>query len=153
MEKLKEIFKKNSKTITVAGAVLVCIIATGVGITLYASGNNKRTLEKLLTDMAKDFYENYYYDQTGKTEEERTEFLSKYSKIGIKINLENLALYDNNKNKKTIESEFVNSKTNEPCSEKTTKAVIYPKGNFKKANYDIEVILDCGFESEEKENK
>ena len=38
--------------------------------------------------MGKDFYENFYYEQVGSTDEERADFLSKYESIGIKINLD-----------------------------------------------------------------
>ena len=125
----------------------------GVGLTIFfVSGSSEKNLEKLLKDMGSDFYENFYYEQTGKTDEEKKSFLSKYTTVGIKINLTNLALYNDNKNKEIIEENFINKKSDNICDEEETKVIIYPKQDYKKSDYDIEVILKCGFEKEE-ENK
>ena len=94
--------------------------------------------------MGKDFYENFYYEQVGSTNEERANFLSKYESIGIKINLDNLSRYDNNKNADKL-NEFVNKKTNKSCDKVNTKVTIYPKKPYNKTSYKIETQLDCGF--------
>lgn len=110
--------------------------------------NAKNNLEDTLISMGRDFYENYYYDKTGKNDDERKDFLKKFEKQGIKINLDNLGRYDSSTNKEKLK-EFVNPTTEESCNYQNTKAIIYPKGNFGKTDYDIEVILDCGFDTEE----
>ncbi len=95
--------------------------------------------------MGKDFYENFYYEQVGSTDEERADFLSKYESIGIKINLDNLSRYGENKNADEI-SKFVNQKTKKACDKTNTKVVIYPQKPYNKTSYKIETQLDCGFD-------
>ena len=103
----------------------------------------KKLVEKM--NLYKDFYENFYYEQVGSTDEERADFLSKYESIGIKINLDNLSRYGENKNADEI-SKFVNQKTKKACDKTNTKVVIYPQKPYNKTSYKIETQLDCGFD-------
>ncbi len=144
MEKIKDLLEEK-KMLVIGGGVLAVIIITILFVIIWTSGNSAKKLENSLKEMGKDFYENYYYDQTGKTQEERAKFLAKYASIGIKINLDNLGRYNSNINKEKI-AEFVNSKTKESCNKENTKVIIYPKESYGKNDYTLEVELDCGFE-------
>lgn len=142
MKKIKELLK-NKRLLIIIGVILIVIVI--VLILLFTSKNEEKNLEGLLEEMGRDFYENYYYDQTGTTDEEKAEFLSRYATIGIKINLDNLGRYNSEANEEKI-AEFVNPDTNESCDKENTRVIIYPKENYGKTDYDIEVELICGFE-------
>lgn len=141
---MKKNMFKNKKNLVLLGIVVVLIIAI-VLIVVFFKGDNKVKLEDRLKEIGTDFYENYYYDQTGSTIEEKEEFLSRFSEIGIKINLDNLSRYKSETNKDKIES-FKNSKTGEACNRDNTRVIIYPKAGYGKTDYEVKTELDCGFE-------
>ena len=136
----------NSKMFIIIGivvivvAILVALLVMGLG-----KSNNRKDLEKSLSDMGKDFYENFYYEQVGSSADEKTTLLSKFSEVGIKIDLDNLERYNNGEFKDEI-GKFKNSKSNEKCSKTNTKVIIYPKSPYGKTDYKIETQLDCGFD-------
>lgn len=132
--------------------ILVSVIVVALAVCAYfmlGNSSNESKLESSMKEMGKDFYENFYYKQVGKSSEERTNLLSKFTTVGIKIDLENLGRYDNGKYSKDIK-EFVNNKTNEKCNKTNTKVVIYPKSPYGKTDYTVEAQLDCGFKNKKK---
>lgn len=143
-EETKTTNKNNSIICIVIGIVLVVALIVVACIMFIKKGGQEASLSKSLESMGKDFYENFYYEQVGSTDEERADFLSKYESIGIKINLDNLSRYDENKNADEI-SKFVNQKTKKACDKTNTKVVIYPQKPYNKTSYKIETQLDCGF--------
>lgn len=152
MEKLKVEKKKGvskNTIIAIVAVVLVIIVIAVAGMLLLEKGDNKKELEKNLTEMGRDFYENFYYDQIGGSADERTSLLSRFTTVGIKIDLDNLGRYNNGEYKDKI-SEFTNKKTKEKCSKTNTKVIVYPKSPYGKTDYKIETELDCGFEKEKK---
>lgn len=153
MNVIKKFVVDNQKTIIVSGVALILVVIVIVGA-VFLFGNsstmsNKEQYEKTLREMGKDFYENYYYDRTGKTDEERQNFLSKYSTTGIKIDLENLGRYNSEANKDKI-AELINPDNKNVCDAKNTRVIIIPKEGYKKTDYEIKIELDCGFDTEEK---
>lgn len=152
MEKLKVgKEKKSNKNIIIAlvGAIIIVALAIVLGMLFMNKNNNQKELEKSLEEMGRDFYENFYYDQIGGSADERTSLLSKFTTVGIKIDLDNLGRYNNGEYKEKI-SEFKNKKTKEKCSKTDTKVVVYPKSPFGKTDYKMEIELECGFEKEKK---
>lgn len=144
---IKKFLKDNKKTFIVAGIILlvvVILIAGAVSLFGNKESNIKSEYEKSLREMGKDFYENYYYDRTGKTDEERGTFLKKYSSTGIKVDLENLARYNAQVNKAKID-ELTNKDNKYVCNTKNTRVIIIPKDGYKKTDYEIKIELDCGF--------
>lgn len=146
----KEIFMQHKKEITIGGILLVIVLG---GILLYSCffsskskvNNKEKELTNLLEVMAKDFYENYYYDISGSDSSARKEKMKQYASSGIKVDLENLGRYNGSVNKKRV-AKFVNPVTKKNCDSKKTKVIIYPNGNFGKKDYKIETVLVCGFE-------
>ena len=134
----KPVNKNNGIICIVIGVVLVVALIVAACIIFPGQGAQ-------YVGMGKDFYENFYYEQVGSTDEERADFLSKYESIGIKINLDNLSRYGENKNADEI-SKFVNQKTKKACDKTNTKVVIYPQKPYNKTSYKIETQLDCGFD-------
>ncbi len=135
--------KKNVLILIVVGVVAVL----GVALFLILNNTQEKKLERSLKEMGRDFYEDYYYDQTGETLEDREKFLKPFKTIGIKVTLDGLSRYNSKENQAKIE-EFVNRKTNEKCDTMSTRAIIYPKEKYGKTDYDIKVELSCGFDKE-----
>lgn len=152
MEKLKvekqKGVNKNLIVIIVSVVVVLAIIAVAA-MFFIDKKDNKKELEKSLTEMGRDFYENFYYDQVGSSADERTSLLSKFTTVGIKVDLDNLGRYNNGEFKDQI-SKFQNKKTKEKCSKTNTRVIVYPKSPYGKTDYTVEIELDCGFEKEKK---
>lgn len=135
--------KLNKKTLAIVVAVLIVVILV-VLLVVFGKKNNEKELESSLNKMGASFYENFYYEQIGSSADDRTSLLSKFSTIGIKIDLENLGRYNDGEFKKDIK-EFKNSLTGEKCNQTKTKVIIYPKSPYGKTDYKIETELSCGF--------
>lgn len=150
MEKAKDFLGTNKKILMIISGVIVALVAFVVGFMLLSGNSKEKELKELLEGMSRDFYENFYYDGVEKQKpgDEKIEFLERYSKIGIKLNLDNLSRYNTTENEEKI-AEFVNPKTGKPCDKEKTRAIIYPKENYNKTDYTIELKLACGFENEE----
>lgn len=127
---------------------MILIVASAVVILLsmfiiFKKTNKEDELEILLEQFEKigvDFYENFYYQQIGSTQEEVEQFLEKYNTIGIKINLDNLSRYKTEENSETIE------KLIEKCNKQNTKVIIYPEEPYEQNSYKTEVATECNFE-------
>ena len=136
--------KKSSNKIIIIIGVLLVVVAVVLFSVLNKPSNEKK-LKTSLTEMGRNFYENFYYEQVGSSADERSTLLSKFTTIGIKIDLDNLGRYNNGEFSSKIK-EFKNNKTDEKCSKTNTKVVIYPKSPYGKTDYTIKTELDCGFE-------
>lgn len=150
MEKSKGSSNKISKKIIIGVVVFIAIILIGLICALVVVGgskNNEKKLETSIVEMGREFYENFYYEQIGSSSDERNSLLSKFTDIGIKVDLDNLGRYKNGEFKEKI-SEFKNEKTDEKCNSTNTKVIIYPKSPYGKTDYTIKAELDCGFEKE-----
>lgn len=135
----------DSKVLIIIAVVLVVVLAV-VLFLVFNSKDNKAEIENSLTEMGKSFYENFYYEQIGSSSDERTTLLSKFTTIGIKIDLENLERYNDGEFSKEIKT-LKNKKTNKMCNKTKTKVIIYPKSPYGKTDYTIKTELDCGFDS------
>ena len=135
--------KLNKKTLAILVALLIVVILV-VLLVVFGKKSNEKEWESSLNKMGSSFYENFYYEQIGSSADDRTSLLSKFSTIGIKIDLENLGRYNDGEFKKDIK-EFKNSLTGEKCNQTKTKVIIYPKSPYGKTDYKIETELSCGF--------
>lgn len=148
--KEKDSNKAETKSIAPIVIILAIIIVLVVAFIIFKPG--KQTLKEELTQelktMGEEFYTDFYYVEISKnkTSDEVTEFLSKFSDVGVKVNLDNLSRYDSEKNKEKIKK-FKNEK-NESCNQSTSQAIIYPKSPYGKKDYKVKVELDCNFSSE-----
>ena len=134
-------FLKDKRVIV--SICIVVVIAVIVTLLFFVFRSNKSALNKELENIGRNFYENYYYDQAGKDDNERKAFLAQFTTAGIKVDLDNLARAS--KDKDEILNKFVNKKTGEKCNEINTKVVIYPIEPYNKTDYKIDVAIDCGF--------
>lgn len=138
--------KLNKKVLVILAIILIAVIVVLLFV-VFGKKSNEKELNTSLSEMGKNFYENFYYEQIGSSADERTSLLSKFTTIGIKIDLENLERYNDGEFKDEIK-EFKNSLTGEKCNKTKTKVIIYPKAPYGKTDYKVETELDCGFEEE-----
>lgn len=149
---MKEFFKYNKKGILIGLLVFTIIGVAIVLVIAFTNGNKKEEqthkdkLNGYLNELGKSFYEDYYYDAVdSENEESKREFLSKFSEIGIKVNLDNLSRYNGDGIEEKIK-EFKNEANDEDCNTKDTKVIIYPKEPYEKTDYEVETVLECGFD-------
>lgn len=148
---VKKSFDKDHKKVTYSvlggiGAVVLVVILTIICINVFTDPDARlqKHLEKKLDKYAAVFWEDHYYDVIGKDEQEKKEFLERYSDNGISINLDNLSR--NLKDKKDdIDKEFKNNQGKE-CDKVNTKVTFYPQDPYGKKNYKVKVELVCGFD-------
>lgn len=144
--------KINKKVVIMIISIIILVIFASIILffTLNKSEDESLKLSSSLKDLGIDFYENFYYKQIGKTDNERKEFLEKYKDIGIKVSLDNLSRYKKD-DMDDILKQFVNDKTKEECDRNSSMVIIYPKDPYGQKDYTVDAILVCGFE--EKEDK
>lgn len=135
---------KNKKIVVI---ILITIILTILGllITLVIKGipMTEENIVNKLTSMGEEIYINYYYPELSKdkTEEEVTNYLKQFDKIGLKFNLTELEKY-NETFKKNI-SEF--KSRDKSCNKNNSMVIIYPQSPYLSTSFNIEIKLDCGF--------
>lgn len=133
----------DKKKIGIIAGACVIVIAIVVGLILFLGGSNEKKLNANLTKLGRQFYEEFYYPSQEKSQSDVKEFVKKFEKTGIKINLENIAKIS--KVDKALVDSMVNKKTKEKCDAKNTTVTIYPEKPYGKSDYKIEVNLECGF--------
>lgn len=147
---MKEFLEYNKKEILIGLLIFTLIGVAVVLVLVFTNGNKKEEqtqkdkLNGYLNELGKSFYEDYYYDaMASQNEDAISDTLSKFSGIGIKVNLDNLSRY-NGDGVEEKTKEFKNEK-DEECDKKNTKVIIYPKEPYGKTDYEIETVLECGF--------
>ena len=141
---------KNKKMIIIVAAALVVVVAV---VLIFVkpfggkSSDNQEELTKSLEKLGKSFYEDYYYPSQEKSQTDVKEFVKRFEKNGIKINLTNLSKISSIDT--SVLETMTNSKTKEKCNYENTSITIIPKSPYGKSDYDIKVNLDCGFDAKE----
>ncbi len=137
--------RKPKKIVLIIGGVTLIVVIVIACILLI--GDNEKKLTKELENMGVTFYEDYFYDMIKdryKDDEKGfKEYLAEYQEQGFKVDLENLAVTNNTKDKL---DDFINSKTKEKCDKNKTVVVIHPKEDYGKTDYTMDITLVCGFE-------
>ncbi len=151
----KKKFQISKKTKIIGIVIISIILLLVIGLLVYSfcfsnSAKESKQIKMLNTElekMGKDFYENYLYPQIDKEAKDKNglaSILGVYKDIGITVNLETLGVYNNKINSDKI-SKFINHQTKEVCNKTNTFVKIYPKGEYGKNDYTLEVKLDCGY--------
>ena len=133
--------KKCNKVIIIA---ICAVVVIAIGIVLKFINSDEKKITNSIKTMGESFYTEYYYPSLSKDRDKKEleKILSNFKDKGIKINLKNLAIYNNGKYKKEIDS-FKNK--DKKCNQTGTKVIIYPNSPYGKNDYKIDVELDCGF--------
>ena len=122
---------------------LVLVLLMGVML-LTGCGNNEKKLTSNLEKLGKSFYEDYYYPSQEKSQKDVKEFVKRFEKTGVKVNLENISKIS--KIDKELIDSMVNNKTKEKCDGEKSVVTFYPVKPYGKTDYRIEVKLECGFD-------
>jgi len=132
--------KSNSnKTILVIGAV-VAIVLVIVCVLMFTNkkndnpknGNNGESLETILTNLGKEFYETKYYPTL-----QDKQVLANYVNSGLNIRLTNLDVI------LPINDEIRSKLDENNCNYDNTRIMIYPEEPFEAKNYTLKVELAC----------
>ena len=145
VETKKEV-KCSKKKFILIGSIVAGVIVLAVLIVLCITVffNKERITTKKVKSMGVDYYTNYLYDvlAKGRDKKDLEKILVRYTGRGIKINLETLEKYDSGK----YADEIKNLKSGKKaCDKANTKVIIYPEEPYNKADYRVEIELDCGF--------
>lgn len=132
----------SKKIIIVAIIVLFIVVAASVIISFFLTPEKR--IKSELTNLATDYYENYYYDNlvdlsAYKTEDELRAAMEKYERRGFsQISLRHLLLEYRN-------SSIDTSLLKNHCDENRTFINIFPEYPYTKTSYHIEYTYSCDF--------
>ena len=149
MEKLLTIINNNKKAFII-GLIALILVVLGV-IFIPKVFMNKLNEEEKLTQsleiLGRKYYEDYYYVSAANSDDlqDKADFLSNYSEIGLKISLENILRYNETLEDKDT-TEYKNRKKKQDCDKSKSMVTIYPKKDYGAKDYDIKVTLVCGFD-------
>ena len=141
---------KKIENQTVQGArrtILVVIIMAMLAVILAVFSvyffNSERVVKQKITDIATDYYENYYYPQLVGTANEKAsleQIMSHYTRAGFaRVTLRQLLLFDSGRYSKSA------STLTNYCDENTTYIQIFPEPPFGKSDYRIDYHYSCTF--------
>lgn len=132
------------KIITVC--VVLCAVIVLFSLILNTYYEPSKVVERKIEEIARDYYENYYYDKfvssipEGKTLEDA---MSEFQESGFsQVLLRHLLLFDNGRNSK-YSSLFDSGRY--VCDRNTTSIKITPKLPFGKKDYEISYSLSCNY--------
>lgn len=92
--KLVELCKSHKKAAIGVACALVILIGCVFVIPSLSKPSDEKVVKDRISDLGVTFYEDFYYKSSGNGDnDKRTEFLSKYQSMGIKVSLENLIRY------------------------------------------------------------
>jgi hypothetical protein len=168
--KLVELVKAHKKVSAGVAAALVIVIGCLFVIPSLSKPSTEKVIKQKVNDLGVTFYEDFYYKSSGNGDnDKRTEFLSKYQSMGIKVSLENLIRYYVTTDKyKELDIANVDASVtdrvealkkawfedkNYNCDGDNTKVIIYPKDPFGEKDYKTELVTVCGFKDEEESDE
>ena len=123
--------------------IIISALAVAGNIAANAYFAPEQIAHRELEKIAKDYYENYFYDNyvANLNDEERVEKLSKLTKNGFPdTKLRQLLLYDNGKYKKSAPNFRYKGYT---CDTNKTHVTYYPEEPYKNTDYRVEYYYDC----------
>lgn len=139
-----KIDKTSDRSAKIIAIILICVavvtVAVAVAARIFFSPENlaKRELEKI----AKDYYENYYYEgfvlRDGEDPYVRAKEIQEVGTASVELS--QLLLFDNERH---AESGKYFSQKNYTCSKKTTTVKFYPVAPYGKTDYKVVYKYDC----------
>ena len=128
------------------GCLIVLIIVVIVSLFVGFFFNPERVAERKLAALAKDYYENYFYENFSETIErdDKAEAFKKYEETGFApVYLRQLLLFDNERNA-SFEKYFKNDRYS--CDRSKTKVQFFPVEPYGKKDYTVEYTFSCNYE-------
>lgn len=135
--------QKIAQRVILGVILLVSIVVVFVAVFAIFNTPEKVTTRKI-EEMARDYYENYYYAEVVKATEasgkSAEEILAKYAETGIpRMKLEQLLLFGNGRYKSET------SALARYCDRGRTIAQFYPEAPYGRENYRLEINYACNF--------
>lgn len=135
-------FSDVARVVAIA-TVIISALTLAVNIAMNEFFREDRVAERALAALAKDYYENYYFDRFSESTSDLSDAFEKYSTIGFpSVSLRQLLLVDNRRFAPYAYS-FKNSRY--ACNQELTTVKIYPKSPYGKTDYDIKLNLSCSW--------
>ncbi len=146
---------KKSKEINInARSTIITVIVAAMAVVVFATFiysilTPENYVKTNVENIAKDYYENYFYDSVVVTNRIGTiaetksidDIMTPYTEKGLPtINLEQLLLYDNQK------YASLTSTLAKYCNLKSTTIKFYPESPFDSSNYHFDVNYSCDFD-------
>ena len=129
---------KNTILCVIAFAMMIVVLA----LLFMSFSSPERTVKNKITEIATDYYENYFYAQftAGVDESLFEENFSRYQDVGFsRVSLRQLLLFDNERYAKSAD---ILSKY---CDKNTTYVQFFPYPPFGKTDYKTEFHYSCEF--------
>lgn len=125
--------------------IVLCIVLVFFNLGAHAILDPKRMAENEFEALAKDYYENYYYDEFVKNvpEDELAMAFQTYTDYGFpRVYLRELLLFDNSRHadsRALFEGQYV-------CNTNNTAIQIVPYAPFGKTDYKVNYFYDCNYQ-------
>ena len=135
--------KLKNKRIVIVGVIVFIILVSIIAVIIVNSKSEKsikNRYEKIVRELGKEFYENHYYDLVTVTN--GSNYIQAFDELGFTFDLDSLSsisIKAKNKAAKLESKDYT-------CGKYSTKVIVHPKNPYGKKDYDIDVILDCGFD-------
>ncbi len=123
-------------------AIILCICLVFFNLGAHAIFNPERVAEEKIEELAKDYYENYYYDifVSGLPEEDYATAFLTYHDYGFqRIYLRELLLFDNGRHadyRGYFDGQYF-------CNTNHTSIQIFPYPPYGKTDYEVKYTYDC----------
>lgn len=119
--------------------VTICLVCVGFMLVANLILNKRAVAERTLNAMAKDYYENYFYDVFLAGDNGSAEAFGAYATTGFpEVDLRQLLTFDNLRNSKYVDIFG-------ECNKKKTTVKITPTEPYTRTSFGYETKLDCDF--------
>ena len=136
--KKKNKFTSVQKTImAIIALAFIIVIFFALFTTFYTPENN---IKSKISNLAKDYYENYLYELISDNSSTPAEALKGYTESGLSVVYLRQLLYYSNE----IDTETIDYLTTH-CNENNTTIKYYPEPPFSKTSYHIDFTYSCDF--------
>ena len=127
--------------------IIVSVAMVGVSLFVAICFNSEAVAHRKFEAMAREYYEDYYYDKFfgTMTEEGKAAKMEIYEKTGLQpVLLRQLLLYQNGKNAEM--KKYFETKDGFSCDRNATSAKFYPVKPYGKTDYTVEFNYVCSQE-------
>lgn len=129
----------------ISGGIVICAVVVLLSLIINTYYEPMKVAERKLAILAKDYYENYYYDRFVESlqGQDVSEAIEGLNGTGFSyVTLRHLLLFDNARNK-DFSKFFENSSI--VCDSSNTKMKILPREPYGKKDYDVEYTYSCNY--------
>ena len=143
---MKKVQKTKKRKLSLVQKIIVCVIAIIFVLIFFflifsLINNPERSVKSKIDNLARDYYENFLYEQITHTNNQTpAKALEEYKSVGLSIVYLRQLLYNKNQN----DEETIKYLTNY-CDENDTIIKYYPEPPYQKDSYRVEYSYSCDF--------